>query len=305
MNRSETLEDFYRTHPAAQNLSSIPDFRNSKHGHFNVFSREFCNRYTSYSRRNFYKISLLIGKGRLIYGNQQIEIDQNALVFFNRQIPYSWEALSDKQAGYFCLFTEDFVQEGSLLQGIPDHPLFRTEGSPVFFIDSGQEKELLNIFEKMNKVLESNYLHKYSLIRNYLDLIIHESLKMQPSGSALPHPDASTRITSLFIELLDFQFPIDSPENFLQLRTPKDYATKLSIHVNHLNRALKEVTGRTTTEHITDKIIQHAKIMLRQSNWSISEVAYCLGFEYAAYFNNIFKKQAGITPKTYRESHRI
>jgi len=51
--------------------------------------------------------------------------------------------------------------------------------------------------------------------------------------------------------------------------------------------------------------MQHSKLLLRQSNWSITEVAYCLGFEYAAYFNNIFKKQTGITPKSYRETHKM
>lgn len=302
---SETLEDFYRNHPAAKNLSEVPDLKNAEYGHFNVFSRKFCNRYTSYNRRDFYKISLLLGQGKLFYGNQEIEINRNALIFFNRNVPYSWEATSESQAGYFCLFTDDFVNDGNRSKNIADYPLFRSDTIPVFFINNDQQKDLFDIFEKMNRELESGYIHKYDLMRNYLDLIIHEAMKMQPSDPNGAHMNGSVRITSLFLELLERQFPIDSPEHKLQLKTAKDYAAKLAIHVNHLNRALKEVTGKTTTEHIIDRVMLHSKVMLRHSNWSITEVAYCLGFEYSAYFNNIFKKQTGITPKSYREIHRL
>ena len=183
--------------------------------------------------------------------------------------------------------------------------MFRSDTIPVLFLNKDQEKDLTDIFEKMNRELESGYVHKYDLIRNYLDLIIHEAMKMQPSDPLGAHMNGSVRITALFMELLERQFPIDSPEHKLQLRSANDYASKMAIHVNHLNRALKEVTGKTTTEHIIDRILQHSKLMLRHSNWSITEVAYCLGFEYAAYFNNIFKKQTGITPKSYRENHRL
>ena len=302
---SETLEDFYRTHPAAKNLTKLPDLKNAGHGHFNIFPRTFCARYTSYNRRDYYKISLIVGQGKLFYGDNEIEVSRNALIFFNRNVPYSWENVSETQAGYFCLFTEEFINERNRPKGITEYPLFRSDTIPVLFLNKDQENDLTGIFEKMNRELESGYAHKYDLVRNYLDLIIHEAMKMQPSDPSGAHMNGSVRITTLFMELLERQFPIDSPEHKLQLRSANDYASKMAIHVNHLNRALKEVTGKTTTEHIIERIMQHSKLMLRHSNWSITEVAYCLGFEYAAYFNNIFKKQTGITPKSYRETHRL
>lgn len=51
--------------------------------------------------------------------------------------------------------------------------------------------------------------------------------------------DASARITSLLIELLERQFPIESPNQRLNLRSAKEYAERLAIHVNHLNNAIK------------------------------------------------------------------
>jgi AraC family transcriptional activator of pobA len=100
--------------------------------------------------------------------------------------------------------------------------------------------------------------------------------------------------------LLERQFPIESPHQKLTLRTAKDYADRLSIHVNHLNKVLKENTGKTTTAIITNRITQEAKILLKQTNWNISEIAYCLGFEEVAHFSNFFRKQTTFSPATFR-----
>jgi len=90
------------------------------------------------------------------------------------------------------------------------------------------------------------------------DVIVHYALKMQPAEILYRHPDANSRITSVFTELLERQFPIESPQQTLQLRTAKDYADRLSIHVNHLNKTLKESTGKTTTTLIAGRIVQEA-----------------------------------------------
>jgi AraC family transcriptional activator of pobA len=300
---SETVEHFYLTHPAAKG-SRGPDKNTGDEGHFNVFSRIFCNKYTSYASRDFYKISLILGKGKLFYGNQEIDVNRNALVFFNRNVPYSWQATSPEQAGYFCLFTDEFLSSILRSKAIVNCPILRNDSIPVYFIDKDQEDHLLRIFAKMQSEIESAYIHKYDLMRNYVNVIVHEAMKMQPSGLNDMHVNGSARLSSMFQELLARQFPIESPEHKLKLKTAKDYAVKLGVHVNHLNRALKESTGKTTTDHIIDSIISQSKLMLRHSNWSIAEIAFCLGFEYPAYFNNLFKKQIGLTPKSYRISER-
>ncbi len=298
---SESIEDFYKSHPAAKSILADPYNAQQPQGHFNVFSRKFCNRYNAYSRRDYYKISLIIGKGKLLYGDSEIEINQNALVFFNRNVPYSWETVSENQSGYFCLFNDEFLNGMSRTKSFMDSPISKIDTIPVFFITEQQEKYLLDLYQKMAVEVESNYVYKYELIKNYVNLIIHEAVKMQASQVGDSHINGSSRITSYFVELMERQFPIDSPEHKLQLRTAKDYAQRLAVHINHLNRALKEVTGKTTTEHITERLIQESKILLKNSNWSISEIAYCLGFEYPEYFNNLFKKQTGITPNSFRK----
>lgn len=301
MIESESIADFYKTHPAAQQapVNTIPIHQQQEH--FNVFSRKFCNRYNAYSRRDYYKISLIIGKGKLLYGDTKIEINQNALVFFNRNVPYSWETFSEHQSGYFCLFNDDFLNGMNRTKNFMDLPISKNDTIPVYFINEQQQEYLMDIYQKMSAEMESSYIYKYDVVKNYVNLIIHEAVKMQASEIGDNHINGSTRIASCFTELMERQFPIDSPEHKLQLRTAKDYAQRLSVHINHLNRALKEVTGKTTTEHITERLILESKILLKNSNWSISEIAYCLGFEYPEYFNSLFKKQTGITPNTFRK----
>jgi len=148
--------------------------------------------------------------------------------------------------------------------------------------------------------IQSEYVYKFDLLRNYTSLILHEAMKMQPADSYFKHHNASSRITSLFLELLERQFPIDTPHHVLQLKTPTDFANRLSVHVNHLNRSVKEATGKTTTEHISERIVKEAKALLHHTDWNVSEIAYSLGFEYPSYFNNFFRKQTSQTPSSFR-----
>jgi AraC family transcriptional activator of pobA len=170
----------------------------------------------------------------------------------------------------------------------------------VFQISKTEVAELESIFQKMYKELSSDYAFKYDLIRNYVLELIHYGQKLQPATALYPTHNASARVSSLFIELLERQFPIESPRQQLVLRTAKDYADRLAIHVNHLNKVLKENTGKTTTHLISGRIAQEAKILLKQTDWNISEIAYSLGFEEVAHFSNFFKKQTTLSPVAFR-----
>jgi AraC family transcriptional regulator, transcriptional activator of pobA len=301
MDKSLSIEDFYKSKPELNfDPNSLKNNNGNEMGHFNVFSRSnLCNRVIPYNRRDFYKVSLIVGTGNLNYADKAIEINKNAMLFSNPNVPYSWEPISKKQEGFFCLFTNEFITNNRNINLI-EHPLFKVGGEPVYFIDEEQTKALSYIFEKMLDEIKTDYIYKYDLLRNYLDIIIHEALKLQPADTYYKHINASSRITSLFIELLERQFPIDSPENILQLKSPTDFAQNLSLHVNHLNRAVKEVTGKTTTTHIADRIVKEAKALLVHTDWNVSEIAYSLGFEYPTYFNNFFKKHTELSPKSLR-----
>jgi AraC family transcriptional activator of pobA len=268
---------------------------------FNVFETStFCSKPMPYNRRDFYKISFVKGKANLYYADKGIAIDRPALLFANPLIPYAFEPLT-KETGYFCLFSEDFFKSNNRNESLQDSPLYKIGADPVFFLDATQQRVVESFFQKMLEEMGKDYIHKFDLLRNYVNLIIHEALKMQPNTSYFKHQNATGRIADLFLALLERQFPIDSPQAILKLKTANDYATHLSVHVNHLNSSVRQITGKTTTEVITDRVIHEAKALLLHTDWNVSEIAYSLGFEYPAYFTNLFKKQTGATPLSLRK----
>lgn len=111
--------------------------------------------------------------------------------------------------------------------------------------------------------------------------------------------NASRRITVEFLKLLDQQFPIQN-QRAIGLRYASQFACKLNIHVNHLNRALKATLNKTTTQVISERILREAEILLHTSNLSVAEIAYVLGFTESTHFNNFFRKHTQITPTKFR-----
>lgn len=258
---------------------------------------------SSYNRRDFYKISLITkGTSRLLYANRDIEINKPALVFTNPLVPYSWDGYipDEEYEGYFCAFTDEFLQNGSRMESLQESSLYKADGHPVYLLDDEQIKYLVDIFSRIRSESDSEYIYKYELIRNHVNLIIHEAIKMQPAVAYFDPPNAASRIAKLFLSLLERQFPIDSAQSPLQLKKASDYAEKLAVHVNHLNAAVQEITGKSTTAHINEGIIAEAKSLLLHTDWHAAEIAFSLGFEYASYFNNFFKKHSGITPMKFR-----
>jgi AraC family transcriptional activator of pobA len=223
-------------------------------------------------------------------------------MFATPKVPYHWVPVDDvsEQGGFFCLFTADFLAQSKIGVVLDDLPIFKPGGFPCFHINEQEKEEIEVIFRKMHKELKSDYAFKYDLIRNYLMELIHYGQKLQPATDLYREHNASGRVSALFNELLERQFPISSPLQSLKLRTAQDYADQLSIHVNYLNRVLKEQTGNTTKNLISNRITQEAKIMLKQTDWNVSQIAHSLGFEEVAHFSNFFKKQTDSSPLTFR-----
>lgn len=284
-----------------KNKRSVSEFNNElKLKGFNAFQIESDGAATRiYSRKDFYKICLTTGKSKIHYADKSFEQDGAVLFFGNPHIPYSWETISTSYVGYTCLFSEEFLKSDRS-ESLQHSPLFKIGGTPILKITEQQREFLNTLFQKMIEEQQTDYTYKDDLIRNYINLIIHEALKLTPSENFDQHRNASSRITSVFLELLERQFPIEDTQKPLQLKTAQDYAKNMNVHANYLNRAVKEVTGKPTTVHISERIITEAKALLQHTDWNIADIAYALGFEYPTYFNNFFKKLTGTNPKSLR-----
>jgi AraC-like DNA-binding protein len=297
MDKIEKLEDFYKN-----KFNWMPDNIRNEIGHFNVFRLEpFVGERAKpvpYKRRDFYKIMLVVGKSKVHFADKVVEVQKQALSFSNPQIPYKWEHLENVRSGVFCIFNQHFFhQYGNLSQ----YEVFQPNGTHVFELSDEQVNQSRGVYQRMFGAITSDYLHQYDVLRNLVFELLHFAMKMQPTAKIdRQHFHASQRISALFLELLERQFPVDDNHPKISLRSASDFAYQLAIHVNHLNRSVKETTQKTTSQIISERILQESKILLKHSAWSVSDIAYGLGFTEVTHFNNFFKKHIQTSPLKFR-----
>ena len=295
----ESLEAFYK-----RKFELLPENLKKDIGHFNIFHvapfREGKATSVPYRRRDFYKVMLLKGNGRVYYADKIYEIKNQALAFSNPLIPYKWEQLDKVYDGVYCIFNTQFFNQFAQFE---EYEIFQPGGNHLFELTADQANEIQEKFDKMESEFNSGYKYKFDVIRNMVLDLIHYGLKLEPSELVLDHSvNASYRINRLFMELLERQFPLDDPHNPIDLKTPSEFAEKLNVHVNSLNRALKTTTSKTTSEIIAERLIQESKMLLKRTVWSISEISYVLGFKEVAHFNNFFRKHIELSPLKFRNA---
>jgi AraC family transcriptional activator of pobA len=297
MEKIESIQDFYK-----RKFDQVPGVVREELGHFNLFHLE---PYVEgkplnipYRRRDFYKIMLVKGNAEVHYADRVERVKKQALSFSNPLIPYKWEHLDRIRSGVYCIFNQQLFQEyGRLSQ----YEVFQPSGKHIFELSDKEAKSVAAIFKRMEKELGTEYKYKYDVIRNMILELIHVGLKILPSiGQEQRLINGSQRIAALFLELLERQFPIDDQHPTVDIRAASDFAGQLNIHVNHLNRAVKETLQKTTTQVIADRLVQEAKTLLRHSKWGVAEIAYALGFSEPTHFNNFFKKHTNTSPTQFR-----
>ncbi|MFT6334235.1 MAG: YesN/AraC family two-component response regulator [Halioglobus sp.] len=102
-----------------------------------------------------------------------------------------------------------------------------------------------------------------------------------------------------FEKFLEVYFTSDELKN-KGLPTLTQCGKALNMSGSYLSDLLKLETGRSAKDHIHSYIIDKAKNLLLNTNYSVGEVAYDLGFEYAQHFSKLFKLKTEINPSDYR-----
>jgi AraC-like DNA-binding protein len=284
-----------------------PDMRREL-GHFDVFTvggpqaGPVHRPPQHFNRQAFYKISLTHGSGCLEFADQAQQVGPHFLFLATPSLSYRWVPTEATQTGCFCIFTDEFLQpaKGGVL--VEELPLFRPGAHPIIELSETEYQAVEAILQKMRQEMASDYAYKYDLLRTYLVELIHLVQKLQPAP-VVARPLATTRLTAQFTELLESQFgpDVESPAAQPRLRTAKDYADHLAVHIVHLNRVLKETTGHTTTTLISNRLAHEAKLLLKQTTQNVSEVADRLGFADVAHFCTFFKRHTGLTPSDFRQ----
>ena len=270
-----------------------------------VFNREQheCRNYLSPNRREFYKI-LLITKGTGVFtmGLNTYYIEEPTLLFIHPNDIISWKNLSEESGGYYVLFKKSFVNHHLQLKAVIDKfGLFSDKSKSVIRLTTVEVPRIAQHFEKMQEEELSNSDYKEDAMQAFLQLLMVESMKV----ARHPKPDEVTEdFTHIhhFFDLLEKETSGINYSSPIRIKTAKEFAGSLQMHPNYLNQLLKKHTGQNASTHIRNRILDEAKALLVQTDWSLHDISYSIGFAEQPSFNLFFKKNTGYTPAEFRRS---
>ncbi|MBO9729090.1 MAG: AraC family transcriptional regulator [Chitinophaga sp.] len=255
------------------------------------------------SRRDYYKISFFSkGSGIFTMGGERYEIDGPTLLFLNPYEIKTWRPSSEEHEGYFCLFTDLlFESQTSPQENLLQHPLLQLGAQAVFKLNNEQCEYIQSIFRQLVREYNENAAFKQEAILIYLKLLLLEGKRLSSQTEQVHRQlSAAQMLAHRFTDKLEKQFPIEFNHNQVKLKTAKEFAQILNTHPNHLNASVKQATGRTVSEHIRQRILLEARLLLIHTDWQIAEIAWCLGFEDPGNFTHFFKNHSGVSPHVYR-----
>lgn len=247
-------------------------------------------------RHDFYEILFLTrGRGTHTIDIIDYEIKPNMIFFLSPGQIHDLQ-LSDDMYGYLFLFTSEFY-----LLNKPDKnqllelPFFYTltAGSPPLYLEKEEDvKELTDLFRQAIKESEENFPDSPDLIRALLDIILIKCKRLHPAGPDDKLNSKGRLLVKRFKQLIE--------EKYHENLSVKDYAEVLAVTANHLSETVKNLTGKTSTDLINEKMILEIKRLLLHSDMTVSEIAYGLNFTDQSYFSRYFRKQTGISPGEFR-----
>ncbi|TKG97018.1 AraC family transcriptional regulator [Puteibacter caeruleilacunae] len=258
-------------------------------------------------RHEFYFIALkLTGDGTHTPAHYT-EFPEGESIFFNT--PFQIQSWNTKPnwTGYYVIISQDFISSSHLFDRLlDDYSFLKISEAAPFAVGKDDLPALLDIYKKIRTEFLSDNEDKFSFIEVYLlDLLNHIKRLYNKYSNAQEVKEklrsADLELLSQLNKLLEISFlPGSDIEAEARLHSTSYYANKLSVHPNHLNMIVKNITGRTALHLIHDYIITLAKTELIQTALSIKEIAYNLHFDSPSNFGAFFKKHTGITPLNYR-----
>ena len=245
-------------------------------------------------RRDFYHVGLVL-RG---YCDIQLGLEHFAQTggtvtcSFPNQL-FSKSNISNDIFGYYVLFNPGFL-DGVIpdAQIAEEFPFFNYAGTHFFSLEAAAIRQTEDLLLRINDELLGDRPGREKAISLYLYLFLLE-LKRSYRDQITEVPE-TTALVIKFRKLVS--------RHYLSQQRVSDYADMLYVTPNHLNRTVKEISGRTASDHIGEMILQEAKVLLRHTDLSVAEIAYQLQFSEPSSFNRSFKKGTGLTPLEYRNA---
>ncbi|MCD0467024.1 AraC family transcriptional regulator [Flavobacterium sp. ENC] len=255
----------------------------------------------------FYSISLkknFKGPVKFKYGQQEYDFDNGVLSFMapgQISVLNPEKYSSAEQSGWMLLIHPDLLWNTSLTQKIRKFDFFGYSVNEALFLSDKEELILTQIIQNIEREYCNN-MDKFShdIIITQLESLLSYSERFY-QRQFMTRRITNHQILDRLNELLTVYF--DGLDNSQRGLPSVSYlAGQLHVSSDYLSGMLKSMTGLTTQQHIHEKLIEKAKEMLSITNYSVSEIAFLLGFEHSQSFSKLFKSKTNQSPIAFRQS---
>jgi len=290
-----------------QDTSLVPVIRNYyENWSIRAFHLEHsgAKNYLSPNRRDYYKVLMITDAiGTYTLGTQTYYIEKPTIFFIPPSEIISWKSLADHFVADFCLFKKSFVNQHPMLkQAIDKYRLFADAGKHVVRLSLTDVAALKALFQKMQDTGSNDTVLAEDGMQAYLQLIMIESIK----AADFPKPDLLTEDYSYihhFFSLLEKETAGINYLSPVRIKTAKEFADDLALSPNYLNALLKKHTGQNVSAHIKSRLLDESKALLLQTDWTLQDIGYAIGFAEQPNFSAFFKKYTGLTPADFRKQN--
>ena len=254
---------------------------------------------------DFYIISLKNPAPKsLQYGRQYYDFEEGTMMFVSPNQVFSISEFDEfdktQYEGWGLYFHPDLINGTSLQKKIQDFSFFSYSVSEALHLSEDEKQTLSSLVSAIEKEYQTN-IDRYSknLIVTAIEQLLNYSQRFY-GRQFITRQKLNTDLVSEFEQLLKsyFQSNISADKG---LPSVDYFSSLLNLSSGYLTDLLKRETGKTTKEFIQIEVLEIAKNKLLNSNDTVNEIAYSLGFEYPQYFNRLFKSKLGVTPLEYRQ----
>lgn len=236
---------------------------------------------------------LFLTKGSTVRykGIDKYTVRKNQLFFVPAYQITGSESVSKDIEGYYFSFDLDFFSPLSMGKELfKKFSFLQFAGYPLINIDKEGLPQILAIIKRIEKEYLEKPANWKDIIGIYLLSLFFELSKFEKKENTVTS-NAAARITSQFKKALALHYK--------EKQKVTDYASMLAVTPNHLNKCIKEATGKSTHELIQDMILMESKVLLQQTDLPISDIAFQFG-KTPTDFSRLFKSRTGQSPTEYR-----
>lgn len=240
---------------------------------------------------------------KLRYGRQSIDFQEGSLICIgpNQVLTLDTELdAKDNRIGWGLFFHPNLIKGTFLGQKIKDYTFFGYETAEALHLSEKEKQILQDIIAQIEQELIENMdAHSQNLLISNIELLLNYCSRYY-GRQFITRKTVNSTIVSQVEELLK-QYSKTDHVDVKGLPSVKYLAEQLHFSSSYLSDLLKKETGLNAQDLIHYHLIEEAKQLLLQSNQSVSEIAFALGFEYPQYFSKLFKAKTGLTPGEYRQ----